>query len=64
MKRDDLSSQVERRKVSRKPYVKPRIEQVQLLPEEAVMISGCKTDSGFGPGQAGCELGGCETQGS
>ena len=64
MKKDDSLNQVESKKESRKPYVKPRMEQVQLLPEEAVLAGGCKTDTSSGPSVPGCELGGCITQGS
>ncbi|NLF13098.1 MAG: hypothetical protein GX597_15030 [Anaerolineaceae bacterium] len=33
----------------RKPYVKPEMERIQLVPEEAV-LGGCKTTSGGGIG--------------
>ena len=36
----------------RKPYRKPRIEQVKLVPEEAV-LSACKTLSGGGENTTG-----------
>lgn len=34
---------------SRKPYVKPAIEQVRLALEEAVLGTGCKTTEQNGP---------------
>lgn len=38
-------------RTNRRPYSKPEIEQVQLIPEEAVLTS-CKTSTG-GPGRPG-----------
>ena len=45
----------ENSKHSRKPYQKPRVEQVELRPEEAV-LGGCKLETGDAtPGNtAGC----------
>ena len=40
---------------SRKYYVKPKIEKVNLVAEEAV-ISFCKVSSNNGPTGAGCKL--------
>ena len=38
---------------NRKHYHKPRIEQVKLIPDEAV-LGGCKTTSTADPGQDPC----------
>jgi len=35
--------------VKRKPYQKPEIKQVDLVPEEAV-LTGCKTQTGINTG--------------
>ena len=40
-------------KACRKPYEKPRIQQVELRPEEAV-LQGCKILGGLGPKSADC----------
>lgn len=37
--------------IKRKPYQKPEIKQVDLVPEEAV-LSACKLDTGIGTGPA------------
>jgi hypothetical protein len=43
--------------VSRKPYVRPEVEQVRLVLDEAVLGSGCKTSGMSGPNQTGsCEI--------
>jgi hypothetical protein len=42
---------------TRKLYKKPQVTQVRLVPEEAVLISGCKTSSttsNAGPSGTGC----------
>jgi hypothetical protein len=39
----------------RKPYDKPRIQEVPLRPDEAV-LGGCKTASTSGSGQAHCTM--------
>lgn len=39
---------------SRKPYIAPKIEQVELRPEEAV-LGACKTSKISGPTQARCQ---------
>ncbi len=36
----------------RKPYTKPTVEVVSLVPDEAV-LGGCKTDTGGGLGYTG-----------
>ena len=45
----------------RKPYRKPRLERVRLLPEET-MLSGCKLDTGAGGKNEKCPpiTGGCK----
>ena len=40
---------------TKKPYRKPKIVQVDLRPEEAV-LGACKTSSTSGPGQGDCEV--------
>ena len=35
------------------PYVKPRLEKVKLLPDQAV-LSACKNSLGISPGNLGC----------
>ena len=48
----------------RKPYEKPKLSQVALRPEEAV-LGNCKTMSVAGPAESDCmALGGCMTSGS
>lgn len=49
----------------KKPYVKPRLRQVDLRPEEAV-LGGCKTGSSAGPASSPCDalIGGCSSAGS
>ena len=53
----------------RKKYVRPRVEAVALVPDEAV-LGGCKTSDGGGSGQTGgsgnsCQLvGGCTADGT
>jgi hypothetical protein len=50
----------------RRPYTRPVIEEVKLVPEEAVLGS-CKAPSlGGGPGTSNCKLRGqpCSGQGS
>jgi len=37
----------------KKPYMKPKLTQVDLRPEEAV-LGGCKTAGITGPAQASC----------
>jgi hypothetical protein len=37
----------------KKPYTKPRVKRVILVPEEAV-LGGCKTASVSGPATANC----------
>ena len=39
----------------KKPYTKPKVKQVQLKPEEAV-LGGCKVSSQFGPAYDNCSL--------
>jgi hypothetical protein len=39
----------------KKPYDKPRIQEVPLRPDEAV-LGGCKTASVSGSGQARCTM--------
>ena len=39
----------------RKPYAKPRIQEVPLRPDEAV-LGGCKTASTSGPAQHRCTI--------
>lgn len=50
---------------TRKPYRKPQIEQVRLVPEEAV-LGWCKTGSGGGTvlGTSDCSLEGCVLNGT
>lgn len=49
---------------TRKPYKKPQIEHVLLVPEEAV-LGGCKIASVFGMTEVGCQLpAGCSEPGS
>jgi hypothetical protein len=37
-------------KTDRRPYIKPEIEQVQLLLDESILVDNCKTiDGGPGP---------------
>jgi len=43
------------RKLSRRHYCKPRLEQVRLVPEEAV-LTGCKTNSVNGPTGKNCKF--------
>jgi len=55
-------------KTDKKPYQKPRLERVKLVPEEAVLTS-CKTLAGiiFGPMNLNCRGGSggiCNIQGS
>ncbi|MCU0488761.1 MAG: hypothetical protein MUE67_07400 [Anaerolineales bacterium] len=38
-------------KLPRKPYVKPKIEQVSLVLEEAVLGTGCKIETLDGMGE-------------
>jgi hypothetical protein len=45
-------------KAKRRPYKKPEIEQVRLVPEEAV-LTGCKMSTQSGPG----DITGCNPQG-
>ena len=53
----------ETREVTRKPYQKPKIGRVQLIPEEAV-LAACKTSLASGPDNP-CNLpGDCLIQGS
>ncbi len=40
----------------KKPYLKPKIQQVQLKPEEAV-LGGCKTETIAGPARITCGFG-------
>lgn len=40
----------------RKAYTKPRMEQVRLALEEAVLGTGCKTSSSSGPSEP-CQAG-------
>jgi hypothetical protein len=49
----------------KKPYVKPKLRQVDLRPEEAV-LGNCKTTGTSGPGGTGAcaNVGACSTQGS
>ncbi len=49
----------------KKRYVKPKLRQVDLRPEEAV-LGNCKTAGTSGPGGAGAcvMVGACSTQGS
>lgn len=48
----------------RKPYEKPKLSQVALRPEEAV-LGNCKTMGVAGPAEADCMLVGmCSTAGS
>jgi len=43
----------------KKPYVKPELERVKLVPDEAV-LGGCKTDAGGGLLPAGnCATASC-----
>jgi hypothetical protein len=52
-----------RHKETRKPYCKPEIERVKLVPEEAV-LGGCKTlanGGGIGLVSGSCQLEGCIT---
>jgi len=46
-------------RTDKKPYQKPRIERVKLVPEEAVLTS-CKVPHGtiIGPNNANCRGGG------
>lgn len=41
---------------ARKPYQKPKLEQVRLALEEAVLGTGCKTSSSSGPSEP-CQSG-------
>ncbi len=41
--------------IVRKGYVTPKVEQVRLVLEEAVLGGGCKLDGGMGPGGEDCE---------
>jgi hypothetical protein len=47
----------------KKPYVKPEVTQVDLVPEEAV-LGNCKTANSSGPGRPLCSTIMCMTQGS
>jgi hypothetical protein len=38
---------------TRKPYEKPKLNQVKLVPQET-MLSGCKTPSGAGGRNSAC----------
>ena len=50
--------------VDKKPYEKPRLTEVALRPEEAV-LGNCKTVSISGPAQSDCTLfTGCSSVGS
>ena len=57
-----------RRRTQRKPYRKPRVEQIELIAEEQV-LGGCKSESGQ-PGigmiepYGSCYLWGCSANGS
>lgn len=44
----------------KKPYSKPRLRQVDLRPEEAV-LGGCKTGGTGGPAGVDCVLAGCSS---
>jgi hypothetical protein len=58
----------ERRRTQRRPYRKPRVEQVDVVAEEQV-LGGCKSESGQ-PGigmqepYGSCYLWGCSLNGS
>ncbi len=47
----------------RKPYKKPSLKQVKLVPEEAV-LGVCKNDLGAGPNQSQCLIPQCFNNGS
>jgi len=56
--------------ISRKPYQKPQVIQVNLIAKEAVLSTGCKTSGQAGPlnpqgGTGNCApFGTCVTDGS
>ncbi len=54
MKKTEKSTET---KTTRQPYIKPQMEKVQLVPEEAVLVS-CKIGGGggspFGPNIPDC----------
>jgi hypothetical protein len=61
-----MTEKPDEKKMERKPYRKPEIEEVQLVAEEAV-LAGCKTLTGIGgPNSTGvCHpWGTCKEQGS
>jgi hypothetical protein len=43
-------------KKGKRPYSKPKIQQVQLKPDEAV-LGGCKTSTVAGPARITCDFG-------
>ena len=47
----------------RKPYKKPMLNKVKLVPEEAV-LGVCKNDLGAGPNQSQCLIPQCYNSGS
>lgn len=60
-----MNKKIERSKTTRRPYRKPQLEKVGLVPEEAV-LSACKVAQGPGPGTGRCNrpMPGCYTIGS
>ena len=46
-----MGAKSEKETKEKKPYVKPKVVKVQLTPEE-VVLGGCKTGGGAGPGPA------------
>ena len=64
-----MTKDEKRRRTQRKPYRKPRVEQVELIAEEQV-LGGCKAVSGMpgitliGPDYDSCYQFGCVYDGS
>jgi len=61
------NNQVKEVEITRKPYVKPEIEQVRLLLQDTVLGIGCKTANNTTPNQNAqphCAIAGCVTLGS
>ena len=49
--------------MEKKPYKKPTLNKVKLVPEEAV-LGVCKNDLGAGPNQSQCIVPQCFNEGS